>query len=108
MIQYLLSVKENLEVTTAVMSNFSQITTREIPDKKYFNKSILVRLRSSNAPSVDIESKTKLAILEYPTYILDALGSWLGFSFIGCTVPTRFCDSLGNKRLNHNKAFTEF
>lgn len=89
-------------------SVFSLLKSQESAQKEY-GQSVLVLLEPSQTPSMNIESKTKLAIVEYLTYILGALGSWLGFSFIGCNPVPCF---LAKKKLNqptpriHNVSLT--
>lgn len=38
----------------------------------------------SNEPSFKVESKPRIDPIDFITYILGAMGSWLGFSFIAC------------------------
>ena len=44
---------------------------------------VVVRLVKGSEPSFDIESKPRIDNIDYVTYILGAMGSWLGFTFIG-------------------------
>lgn len=44
---------------------------------------VVVRVVKGGEPSFDIESKPRIDNIDYVTYILGAMGSWLGFTFIG-------------------------
>lgn len=44
---------------------------------------IFFKPKASNDPSFEITSKPRIDNIEYITYIFGAVGSWLGFSFLG-------------------------
>ena len=54
-------------------------------ERKSLNKTYKYRfvLKSANHPSYNITSKPKIDEIDLTTYILGALGSWIGFSFAG-------------------------
>lgn len=41
-------------------------------------------MEKGNEPSFKVESKPRINLIDFITYILGAMGSWLGFSFIAC------------------------
>ena len=47
-------------------------------------------LGPSNVPSQRIVSRPKIENIDYMTYILGALGSWIGFSFIRLNPVNKF------------------
>ena len=46
------------------------------------SKSMFIRTLQNRNPSFDIESKPRIDHIDFVTYILGAMGSWFGFSFL--------------------------
>lgn len=66
-------------------SIFTHVTRTIVPPfAPMYNNTLTLRVDKSNTGSIRIESKSKIDFIEYFTFTLGALGSWLGFSFIGC------------------------
>lgn len=56
-------------------------------------------MRHAHQPSFRIASKAKIEDIDLITYILGALGSWIGFSFLGFN-PIPFLSKLTMAPLN--------
>lgn len=61
---------------------FSQVSKQDAPDKDEYPNTIHFAMSECNSPSFEIESKPKIDLIEYVTYVLGAFGSWLGISFL--------------------------
>lgn len=70
-------------------STFTQTITKKYLPTKETNNTILIKQISSKQPSFNIESKPMIADIDFVTFILGALGSWIGFSFLNLN-PIRF------------------
>ena len=69
---------------------FTHIDTKDNPYKE-LNATSLSFWQGSNFVSSQIDSKRNIDFIEYFTFILGALGTWIGFSFIDCNpVPFIF------------------
>lgn len=67
---------------------FTHIDTKYNPYEE-LNATSLSFWQGSNFVSSKIDSKPSIDFIEYFTFILGALGTWIGFSFISCN-PVRF------------------
>lgn len=65
----------------------TKIATRNI---RYFYPSLHFSIRKDTEPSMFIESKPRIDNIDFVTYILGALGSWIGFSFIAINPVSYF------------------
>ena len=61
---------------------FSDLVNEDSPDSYEMNGKLTLLPEQGNSPSYMIESKPRIDHIDYITYILGALGSWLGFSFL--------------------------
>ena len=75
------------------------------------NFQVLIWPREGKEPSFTLVSKPRIDNIDYVTYILGALGSWLGFSFLGINpvpclltvaTPSNHVEDLSNQSNNSN------
>ena len=85
-------------------SIFSDPESDGLPGVWQMNGSVTLSSDYGNSPSYVIESKPRIDHVDYVTYILGALGSWLGFSFLAFNPIPYFFNKKGEQGSSSERA----